>query len=309
VAWRLASAVAYAGIASGCLELISKIIVRNSVLCLDFSVLSARRMPGEESDEPSRRAFGRTVEVDRAAIAADQARGWSWLTAYRGSSGIERYLLDSAHRRRVGRFTQALSLIPDLPPAFPRVGGCRDAKSGAGGVGRGSAKSRRAGSVGVLHRRHLRGGEKGGFAVGKTKRGKGTKLMAVADRHGLPVAVYIASASPHEVTLVADTVESRFVADCPRRLIGDKAYDSDRLDVELQQQGIELIAPHRANRCKPVTQDGRSLRRYKWRWKVERLFAWLQQFRRILSRHEYHAANFLGFVHLGCLVILMRQYF
>jgi transposase len=145
--------------------------------------------------------------------------------------------------------------------------------------------------------------------VGKTKRGKGTKLMAVADRHGLPVAVYIASASPHEVTLVADTVESRFVSDCPRRLIGDKAYDSDRLDVELQQQGIELIAPHRTNRIKPATQDGRTLRRYKRRWKIERLFAWLQHFRRILSRHEYHAANFLGFVYLGCLVILMRQYF
>jgi transposase len=133
--------------------------------------------------------------------------------------------------------------------------------------------------------------------------------MAVADRHGLPVAVYIASASPHEVTLVPDTVESRFVADCPRRLIGDKAYDSDKLDAQLEKQGIELIAPHRTNRIKPVTQDGRTLRRYKRRWKIERLFAWLQQFRRILSRHEYHAANFLGFVHLGCLVILMRQYF
>jgi transposase len=133
--------------------------------------------------------------------------------------------------------------------------------------------------------------------------------MAMADRHGLPVAVYIASASPHEVTLVPDTVESRFVADCPRRLIGDKAYDSDKLDAQLQKQGIELIAPHRTNRIKPVTQDGRALRRYKRRWKIERLFAWLQQFRRILSRHDYHAANFLGFIHLGCLVILMRQYF
>ena len=272
-------------------------------------LLSARRMLGEESDEPSRRAHGRAMGIDRAAIAADQAPGWSWPTAYQGSSGIERHLLDSAYRCCLGRSTQALSLIPDLPPALPRVGGIGCAKGSAGGTGRGPAKSRRAGSVGVLHRRHFRGGEKGGFAVGKTKRGKGTKLMAVADRHGLPVAVYIASASPHEVTLVPDTVESRFVADCPQRLIGDKAYDSDKLDAQLEQQGIELIAPHRTNRIKPVTQDGRKLRRYKRRWKIERLFAWLQQFRRILSRHEYHAANFLGFVHLGCLVILMRQYF
>jgi transposase len=92
-------------------------------------------------------------------------------------------------------------------------------------------------------------------------------------------------------------------------LIGDKAYDSDKLDAQLQKQGIELIAAHRRNRSKPPTQDGRALPPYKRRWKIERLFAWLQNFRRILSRHEYHAANFLGFVHLGCLVILMRRYF
>ncbi len=145
--------------------------------------------------------------------------------------------------------------------------------------------------------------------MGKTKRGKGTKIMAVADRHGLPIAVHVASASPHEVTLVPSTLEDRLVTDSPERLIGDKAYDSDKLDSKLEQQGIELIAPHRRNRAKPATQDGRVLRRYKRRWKVERLFAWLQHFRRILSRHEYHAANFLGFVHLGCLVILMRNYF
>jgi len=92
-------------------------------------------------------------------------------------------------------------------------------------------------------------------------------------------------------------------------LIGDKAYDSDKLDATLEEQGIEMIAPHRGNRKKPPTQDGRVLRRYKRRWKVERLFAWLQYFRRILTRHEYHAANFLGFVQLGCLAILMRHYF
>lgn len=92
-------------------------------------------------------------------------------------------------------------------------------------------------------------------------------------------------------------------------MIGDKAYDSDKLDAALEAQSIEMIAPHRGNRKKPPTQDGRALRRYQRRWKVERLFAWLQHFRRILSRHEYHATNFLGFVHLGCLVILMRQYF
>lgn len=91
--------------------------------------------------------------------------------------------------------------------------------------------------------------------------GKGTKIMAMADRFGLPIAIHLESASPQEVTLVEATVASRFVADKPRRLIGDRAYDSDPLDEQLRTQGIELIAPHRRNRVRPKTQDGRRLRR------------------------------------------------
>ncbi len=104
--------------------------------------------------------------------------------------------------------------------------------------------------------------------MGKTKRGKGTKLMAVADRHGFPVAVYAASASPHEVSLVGETLAQVFTAERPERLIDDKAYDSDPLDAELAAEGIELIAPHRSNRKKARTQDGRKLRRYKRRWRA-----------------------------------------
>jgi transposase len=146
--------------------------------------------------------------------------------------------------------------------------------------------------------------------VGKTKRGKGTKLMAVCEGgFGLPVAIYTYSASPHEVKLVGATVCGRFTDERPKIMIGDKAYDSDPLDEELQRLDIELIAPHKANRKKARTQDGRKLRRYKRRWKIERLFAWLQNFRRIVVRYEYHSDNYLGFVHLACIVILLRNYF
>ncbi len=140
--------------------------------------------------------------------------------------------------------------------------------------------------------------------MGKTKRGKGTKLMAMADSAGLPVAAHTASASPHEVTLVGDTLSSRFIDDLPEHLIGDKAYDSDHLDAELQAQGIEMIAPNRRGRKK--TQDGRPLRRYKRRWEIERLFAWLGNYRRLVVRYEHNIDNFLGFVHLGCILILLR---
>lgn len=206
-------------------------------------------------------------------------------------------------------YAKPLSAIPDLPPTLPGVGAQWCAAADRGNAGRGLAKSRQAQFERVLYRRDLRSGEKGGAAVGKTKRGKGTKLMAVADGAGVPVAVHTASASPHEVTLAEGTVEQRFTEDLPERLIGDLAYDSDPLDAQLAKQGIELIAPHRENRSKPVTQDGRALRRYCRRWKVERLFAWLQNFRRLVVRYEYHVENFLGFVHLGCMLILLRRYF
>ena len=144
--------------------------------------------------------------------------------------------------------------------------------------------------------------------MGKTKRGKGTKLMALADGSGLPLAVHAASASPHEVTLVGETLASSFVGVQPERLIGDRAYDSDPLDAALGAQGVEMIAPHRKGRKKRRTQDGRKLRRYKRRWKVERLFAWLGNFRRLVVRYEWRVENYLGFVRLGCVMILLRQF-
>jgi transposase len=161
----------------------------------------------------------------------------------------------------------------------------------------------------MLHRRHLRGGEKGGLSVGKTRRGKGTKIMVITDGSSLPLAIHVESAAPHEVTLVTHTLQASHVRGTPARLVGDRAYDSDPLDVLLREMGIDMIAPHRCNRSKPKTQDGRKLRRYKRRWKVERFFAWLQNFRKVAVRYERHVANFAGFVKLGCIGILLRYGF
>ena len=102
-------------------------------------------------------------------------------------------------------------------------------------------------------------------------------------------------------------LEERIVPDVPERLIGDKAYASDRLDREMMQNyGTEVLAPNRTNR-RVQTQDGRPLRRYVRRWKIERLFAWLFNFLRLVVRYEYHAENFQGFLHLGAAVILLRH--
>ena len=129
--------------------------------------------------------------------------------------------------------------------------------------------------------------------------------MAVADRNGLPVAVSIESATPHEVTLAESTLVQMVIPEPPQNLIGDNAYDSDKLDARLRSYGIELISPHRSNR-KNRTQDLRRLRRYRRRWKIERLFAWLQNFRRLVVRYERYAENFLGMLYLGCCIILLR---
>jgi transposase len=101
-------------------------------------------------------------------------------------------------------------------------------------------------------------------------------------------------------------MDQRIVAEVPERLIGDKAYDSDRLDQRLMENyGTELIAPNKVNRRLP-TQDGRPLRPYRKRWKIERLFAGLFNFRRLVVRYEYHAENFQGFLHLAAAIILLR---
>ena len=127
--------------------------------------------------------------------------------------------------------------------------------------------------------------------MGTTKRGKGPKRMAVADGPGLPVAVHTAAATPHEVTLVPDALTATCTTERPARLSGDQADESEPLDVALAAVGIELIAPPRATRKRPKTQDGRPLRRDKRRGKVARLFAGLQNFRRVLVRHEFHAGR------------------
>jgi len=124
--------------------------------------------------------------------------------------------------------------------------------------------------------------------VGKTKRGKGTKIMALQTAMVFLLALRTESASPAEVKLVEPTLEERVVADVPERLIGDKAYDSDRLDQALMQNyGTEMIAPTGPNgqRLRMDVRCTATIRR----WKIERLFAWLFNFRRLVVRYEYHA--------------------
>jgi transposase len=124
----------------------------------------------------------------------------------------------------------------------------------------------------------------------------------------IPLGATIASASPHEVTLIEPLLERRVLRRRPQRVVYDLAADSDPLRWRLKKRGIELISPHRENRAKPKTQDGRSLRRYRRRWKIERSISWLFNFRRLVVRYEHHAHLFLGFIQLACLFIAIRRF-
>ena len=206
----------------------------------------------------------------------------------------------------------------DLPAHFPSPPTCwrrfkvwTEAGLWKSGLGAAAAQARSPGSYPLGRsdgRRHVFLGEKRGLCVGKTKRGKGTKIMVLVDGRGLPLGAEIASASPHEVTLIEPLLEKRILPNKPRRLIYDLAADSDPLRARLAKRGIELVCPHRENREKPPTQDGRKLRRYRRRWKIERSIGWLQNFRRLVTRYEYYAHLFHGFVQLACLIVVMRRF-
>ena len=116
--------------------------------------------------------------------------------------------------------------------------------------------------------------------------------MVVVDGQGVPLGSYLTSASPSEVRLAEATLASISVPrggpgrpqNRPVRIIADKGYDSDPLRWRLLQRQMVLISPHRKNRRTASLNDGRTLRRYRKRWIVERTFAWLGNFRRLVVR-------------------------
>jgi transposase len=137
--------------------------------------------------------------------------------------------------------------------------------------------------------------------------------MVVVDGQGIPLGNHLDSASPAEVALLETTLEKIAVPrrrgrprKKPLRIIADKGYDCDPLRKRLKRRGIELICPNRSNRTRK-TQDGRRLRRYRRRWKVERTFSWLNHFPRLVVRWDRSLTIYSGFFHVACLLITLRQ--
>ena len=132
----------------------------------------------------------------------------------------------------------------------------------------------------------------------------------MTEAQGIPLSSFTDSAAVAEVHLLEPALASipdsiRLPARVP--LIADRAYDSDPLRETLAERGVDLIAPHRKNRTKAPTNDGRKLRRYKRRWKIERTFAWLHSYRRTVTRFEKSIRRFDGFVSLACAFIALNK--
>jgi len=253
--------------------------------------------------------YKRTMATDCKIHPEAKSTAWEIRTATTKPKRCSQWHpLDFANRRPMGRFAGTVSAEKHLPSIFPAVEQIGGLCQNTDGTGPGLERTWRHRHERRFYRWLFCSGKKRGDGVGKTKKGKGTKIMGLTDAFGLPIAIDATSASPHEVTLVDNTLDACFLENVPEKITGDMAYDSDPLDKRLaKERGVELIAPHKNNRVRLATQDGRVLRRYKKRWKVERLFAWLQNFRRLVVRYEYHLENFLAMIQLGCIVILLRR--
>lgn len=132
--------------------------------------------------------------------------------------------------------------------------------------------------------------------------------MLMVDGEGTPLSAFVTDAATSEVQSIETLVDERMTPRKPKRLLYDKAADSDSLRESLQLRGILLICPHRDNRTRPSANDGRVLRRYKRRYKVERSLSWLYNCRRLITRWERYAELFQSFVHLACLFTILKGF-
>jgi transposase len=157
----------------------------------------------------------------------------------------------------------------------------------------------------------FRPGEKRGTAVGKTKVGKGSKVMVVADGHGLPIGLHVDSARPHESQLAEATLATVRVPrrrgrprTRPQELVADKAYDSREFRRYLRRRGIKPTIPTFARRPRQRPKRGRPIRtgpNYRQRWKVERCFGWMDNDRRLVVRYERSVDHYKAF----CLIAII----
>lgn len=160
--------------------------------------------------------------------------------------------------------------------------------------------------------------KKGGDKVGLTKKGKGTKWMLVIDGTGLPLGFHLDRATTAEVTLAEQTLDTVRVPrprgrpkQRPEKLVADRGYDSSAFRRALRGRGIRMCIPPKRRPKHWKAKRGRPLvarkEDYRQRYKVERSFAWLGNFRRLLVRWEHRSSVYQGFFTVAVLLICLRR--
>jgi transposase len=131
--------------------------------------------------------------------------------------------------------------------------------------------------------------------------------IVVEANNGIPIGLAIDAANVSETALGPAALAMLMIAIAltPVPVLADRAYDCDWLRDHLAKLGLILVAAHRSNRVKEPTNDGRTLRRLKRRWKVERTFAWLHSYRRVVTRYEKATPRYEGFANLACAFIAL----
>lgn len=216
--------------------------------------------------------------------------------------------MDPQKRRSMARFTRAVSQSYNVLATTSRMDGSRNLGRSLAAIAAKNGPAEIAALVGSDGRRNVFTRKKRGAEVGKTKKGKGTKIMLMTDGQGLPLSVFTLAANFAEVNTLETLVEFRVCEKLPERLLYDKAADADWVRKRMKSCGVDLICPHRRGRKKPPMQDGRKLRRYVRRWKIERTIGWMFNYRRLITRHEYYAHLFEGFVQLTCMLIVLKRF-
>ena len=159
--------------------------------------------------------------------------------------------------------------------------------------------------------------KKGGEKVGLTRKGKGTKWMLVVDGNGLPLGFYLDSASRAEARLAQQTLDTIKVArphgrpkQRPEKLVADRGYDSSGFRQALRRRGIRMCIPPKRRPAAWKAKRGRPIvarkADYRLRYTVERSFAWLGNFRRLLIRWERQFEVYAGFFSVAVLIISLR---
>jgi transposase len=135
------------------------------------------------------------------------------------------------------------------------------------------------------------------------------KLEVVVDASGLPLGMATAAADVAETALLPPALADVPVAIPPGTpIILDKAYDSDPLREDLEGDGFTPIIPHRRNRVKPSRNDGRRLRRYRHRWKIERTNAWLHCYRGLAVRWSHYSFMYDGMVYIAFIHMALQRF-